>query len=110
MDNIPVDIKTVIDSIIEVDKSARRETNEAEEAKKNADLTIARKIGEMREEYMARAEERVAKFKEFEGKAAAEEYVRSHGRFTRQTAQIEQARSNLFDTWVGEITDKILQG
>ena len=105
-----LDVEQIITHIIEADLQARNSMESAETVRKSAETTIAERQAAMRADYMRQAEEHVAQFKKFEEQSAAEEFEKSHDRYERQLALLQQTRAEKLDGWVDEIVGRVLTG
>ena len=105
---IDYNMEEIIGRIIEADKAERAGMEEARQARKDVDATIAERKKAMREKYIKQAENRVKVVEEFERKTADEEFQKSHNSNSRQICLLEDARRNKFDGWVEDIVRRVL--
>lgn len=101
-------MEDMIKRIIEMDRQARRMTEQAQSAKLNSAAAIEKKKQKLRDEYLAQARAQVEQNNEAEQDAANRDWDRIQQRYSRQAQKLDEQFAAHREEWVAQLFKRTL--
>jgi len=98
----------VINKIIEVEHQAQQLADQALDKREHLEEELRQSVGALRQRYMERAEERVAKIRDQEGSQAAENIKSLSQDHTLEMENMERLYRSHREEWIQTLFDKII--
>ena len=103
-----IEMEDMIKRIIEMDRQARRMTEQAQSAKLNSAAAIEKKKQKLRDEYLAQARAQVEQNNEAEQDAATRDWDRIQQRYSQQAQKLDEQFAAHREEWVAQLFKRTL--
>lgn len=101
-----IKMEDMIKRIIEMDRQARRITEQAQSAKLNSTAAIEKKKQKLRQEYLAQARAQVEQNNLAEQNAAARDWEKIQEQYRRRAQQLDEKFAANREKWVEELFER----
>lgn len=107
---VGVFMENMIKRIVEMDEKARELTQDAQRAKVDSAADIAKKKQEMRDDYLARARQRIKVNAKTEQEAADAEWKETEQKYQDLSQQMDETYRARCGEWVEQIVSRVVGG
>ena len=103
-------MENLIKQILEMDRQAREETQQAQERRSAIEQSVQKERQKMHDEYIARAQKRIATLEKEEMEYAQKAALKAQEDAQKQAAHLDDLYQEKKEKWIEEIVSRVTRG